>query len=200
MFTVQLRKLVDLPFAVVAGRIFRTPAGVTALTLSAFAAGLTAFGCIATHRPLAGLLFLLLNRVLAGSGRSLAACTVSTDACAYLDLVLEFLGDASIPLAFALADPTHAVAAAFLLLGLASTNIARLAQDAIAAQRGFASAERGTKSSPVINRSLERVAIFLAFALASLDPAWFSIIAYALGVLCFVLMGIRVGNAVERLT
>jgi hypothetical protein len=43
-----------------------------------------------------------------------------------------------------------------------------------------------------------KMEIFLAFALACIFPNWFSVIAYVLGMLCFVMSGFRVAAAEQR--
>ena len=195
MFTFQLRRLIDTPFAAAAGKLAGSPVDAISVTMSGFAAGLVAFGCVATHRPLVGLTFLVLNRALAALARSLAGLKVPTDIWTYLDRVLDFLIGAGMPLAFALGDPSRALAATFLVLSLACAGTALLALQAIAAQRGHSSVDDGAEGYSLAERTM----IFVAFAVACLAPAWFSIIAYVVGVLYFVLMGIRVANAVESL-
>jgi hypothetical protein len=196
MFALQFRKLIDTPFSAVARQLVGSPVNAITLTVSGFAAGLVAFGCVATHRPLMGLAFLLLNGVLAALARSLAGLDAPAGSWVYLDLVLEFLLGASMPLAFAVADPSRALAAAFLVLGLAGVATARLAHDVVAARRSLLSAGRKIENFLPVDRA----AILIAFAVACVIPAWFSVIAYVAGVLSFVLMGIRVANAVESLT
>jgi phosphatidylglycerophosphate synthase len=191
MLDAHLRRLIDPPFAAAASQLSTRSVSANALTLAAFASGLTAFGCVATHRPLAGLVLLALNRALAGLGRAMARLTVSTDIRVYLDLVLDFLFGASMPLAFALADPSRALAGAFLILALASAGTIFLVSDALMFRSGLPD----SRSDHVTLGA----AMFVAFALACLVPAWFSAIAYVFGVLCFIAVGARVANVVERL-
>ena len=106
----------------------------------------------------------------------------------YLGLVLDLLWTASVPFAFALGQPDRALAAMFLMLGLvagsaASTAEARVAEGAVGAAFGLGGSLIGETE------------ILLAYALACVFADWFSIIAYVLGMLCFVMTGFRVASA-----
>jgi hypothetical protein len=91
-----------------------------------------------------------------------------------LDLVLG----AAIPFAFALAMPERALAAMFLLLGL----VVRAGSGSMAGESG---------------ELVGKTELFLAFSLACIFPDQFSIIAYVVGVLCFVDAGRRIAQAVS---
>jgi hypothetical protein len=76
----------------------------------------------------------------------------------------------SLPFAFALADPGRALAAAFALFGfVAFVSVKRL--DAI-----------------------DEIVCTLAFAASCVFASWFSLIAYALGIACFIVAGIRLAR------
>jgi hypothetical protein len=186
-----LRNLAGPPFAAAAKRLSALPISAIGLTISGFAGGLAALGCIAAHHPLVGLAFLVLNQILAVLGRSFAGPAVMGEMRVYLDRVFDLLLRWAMPLAFALADPSRALAGAFLILALASTGTIFLVSDVFMFRRGLTDS-----ASDHITLAL---VTFLAFALACLVPAWFSVIAYVLGVLCFIAMGTRVTNVVERL-
>ena len=86
---------------------------------------------------------------------------------------------AGLAFAFALAEPDRALAAMFLMLGL-------VARTAVLAET--------PAGWPLVGKA----ELFLAFALACLFPAWFSILAYAVGILCFVAAGSRVAAIVAQ--
>lgn len=96
-----------------------------------------------------------------------------------LDTVVDLIASAAIPFAFALADPSRALAAMVLILGLA----ARTAAATIAVPAG-----------PTIGKS----ELFLAFAIACVFPDRFSLVAYAVGILCFVVLGNRVAAVAAK--
>jgi phosphatidylglycerophosphate synthase len=192
MLDASLRKLALPPFAAIAARISGRPAGEIVLLASAFASGLGAFVCIAVHRPLAGLGLLVLKQLLEGVAGPLARIKGQSNLAAYLGEVFDFLVRAAIPLAFAIADTPRALAAAFLIVGFVGAGTARVAFEAFTDDSG-----PSPRSMP--GRTAESATVYGSFAIACLDPAWFSVVAYALGVLCFVLAGARVASAIERL-
>jgi phosphatidylglycerophosphate synthase len=83
--------------------------GVSAnqLTLTGFAIGLIAAYLIANGAYLTGALAILVSRLLDALDGAVARQTQPTDAGGFLDIALDFLFYASIPLAFALSDPAR---------------------------------------------------------------------------------------------
>jgi phosphatidylglycerophosphate synthase len=79
--------------------------GADALTLVGFALGMAAAVAIANHAFGLGLVLLLLSRLMDGLDGTVARLTRPTDAGGFLDIVLDFLFYAAVPLAFAWADP-----------------------------------------------------------------------------------------------
>ncbi len=130
------------------------------LNVGGFAVGLIALPLIAKGHSWIGLGFVVLGRLLAHLG--------SEDE---LGRALALIAFAGVPFAFALADPSRAVAASFLLFGFV----------ALAAVRRL--------------ETVEQLAALLAIAVACLMPAWFSLIAYGLGIACFVLAGMRLARS-----
>src|SRR5262245_59344395 len=112
-----------------AARSLRTlGVGADTVTLTGFFVGMAAAAAIALGRPGVGLVLMLASRLCDGLDGALARVTMPTDRGAYLDSALDFLFYASIPLAFAIADPAaNALAAAVLLaafIGTATTFLA----------------------------------------------------------------------------
>ena len=115
-------------------------AGVSAdqVTLFGFVTGVAAALAIATQHPLIGLVVLLASRWCDGLDGELARQTTPTDRGGFLDITLDFLVYASIPLAFAIADPAaNALAAALLLAAFIGTATTFLAFAVMAGQRGL---------------------------------------------------------------
>ena len=99
------------------GRVLvRAGVGADALTWLGFAIGMAAAVAIALQVWMVGLVLLLTSRLLDGLDGSVARLTQPTDAGGFLDIALDFLFYAAIPLAFAMANPTaNALPAAVLL-------------------------------------------------------------------------------------
>ena len=87
--------------------------GVTAdqVTLVGFALGLGSAFAIAAGQFKLGLTLIALNRVCDGLDGAIARATRPTDRGGFLDIVLDFVFYASVPLAFALHDPAHTAVA-----------------------------------------------------------------------------------------
>ena len=116
------------------------------VTLAGFAIGIAAAVAIALGHPLWGLALLAASRWCDGVDGALARLTAPTERGGFLDITLDFLFYASIPLAFAFADPrANALAAAVLLAAFIGTATTFLAFAALAAQRGLKSVSYPTK-------------------------------------------------------
>ena len=84
-----------------AGVLVRTGIGANAVTLCGFGLGMAAAVAIALGAPLAGLSLLLASRLMDGLDGAVARATQPTDRGAFLDITLDFLFYAAIPLGFA---------------------------------------------------------------------------------------------------
>lgn len=162
--------------AQVAARFAAFGIGASVLIAAGFVMGLAAMPLVAAGHSwialpvlLSGLVFAAIGRTNAGQRGGLLSAT--------LDLIVF----ASVPFGFALADPGRALAASFLLFGLIALGAASL----------IANAERTLAET-------DRIACIVAFALACVFPLWFSLVAYALGIVCFAVAGARVAWMLTR--
>jgi phosphatidylglycerophosphate synthase len=166
---------------------FLRRAGIRAdhVTLAGFAAGIGALPALAYGQFGLALALILLNRLADGIDGALARLTAPTDRGAFLDICLDFLFYASVPLGFALADPSrNALPAAVLLFGFMGTASSFLAYATIAAKHGAINPAYASKSIYYLGgltESTETVAVFIA---CCLWPAWFAPLAYIFAALC----------------
>jgi phosphatidylglycerophosphate synthase len=108
--------------------LVRAGVGADGITLAGFAIGVAAAVAIALQHPLWGLGLIAASRLCDGLDGAVARLTAPTDRGAFLDITLDFLFYASVPLAFALADPAaNALAAAALLAAFIGTGSSFLA-------------------------------------------------------------------------
>jgi hypothetical protein len=129
--------------------------------LAAFILGLAALPLIVLNFALAGWGLFALSRLLAAiAGRGGEG---------YLTAVCNAVNFAGLPLAFALADPAQALAAVFLMFGLAAQSAAVL---------------------KLVRCLIGNTELLVAFALACAFPEHFGVIAYITGVSCFIAAGI----------
>ena len=110
------------------------------ITWLGFALGVGAAAAVAGEAYTAGLALMLASRLCDGLDGALARLTQPTDRGAFLDIALDFLFYASIPLAFAIASPgERALPAATLLAAFIGTGSSFLAFAVFAARRGLTS-------------------------------------------------------------
>jgi phosphatidylglycerophosphate synthase len=170
-----------------AGARMLVRAGVRAdaVTWTGFAIGLGAAVCIAHQAFLVGLGLLLLSRLLDGLDGAVARLTQPTDRGAFLDITLDFLFYASIPLAFAWADPArNALAAATLLAAFVGTGSSFLAFAVLAERRRLTSAAYPAKGLYYLGGLTEATETLLVFAAMCLWPQAFPVIAAGFAGLC----------------
>lgn len=161
--------------------------GVTAdvVTWSGFGLGLAAAACIALQQPLAGLALLLASRLADGLDGTVARLTTPTDRGAFLDITLDFLFYASIPLAFALADPAaNGLPAAVLLAAFVGTGSSFLAFAVLAERRGLKSLAYPGKGLFYLGGLTEATETLACFVAMCLWPAAFAPLALGFAALC----------------
>ncbi len=164
-------------------------AGVHAdqVTLAGFAIGVAAATAIAFQQYVPGLALLVVSRLCDGIDGALARLSGSTDRGSFLDIALDFLFYAAIPLAFAVADPpANALAAAMLLAAFIGTATTFLAFAALAARRGLHSTAYPDKGLYYLGGLTEASETLACFALMCLWPAQFALWAYGFALLCAV--------------
>ena len=185
MFDRAALRLLNPPLAAVARGLVRAGVGADAITLVGFGLGVAAAVAIALQQPLAGLALLLLSRLADGLDGHVARLTRPTDRGAFLDITLDFLFYASIPLAFALADPAaNALAAAVLLAAFVGTGASFLAFAVLAERRGLQSTDYPSKGLYYLGGLTEATETLVCFALMCLFPAQFALWALVFAGMC----------------
>jgi len=183
----------------IARGLVRAGIGANALTFIGFAIGMAAAVAIVFQHFMAGLVLLLLSRLMDGLDGAVARLTHPTDRGGFLDITLDFLFYASIPLAFALANPAqNALPAAVLLASFMGTASSFLAFAIVAAQRGLASTELPDKSFYFLGGLTEATETIAAFVAMCLWPQWFAPIAYGFAALCAITTALRIGWGWQR--
>jgi phosphatidylglycerophosphate synthase len=169
----------------------RLPAGLRAdwVTLAGAFAAFAGLILIGRGLYLWGLGAIAANRLLDGLDGAVARRTAHTDLGAYLDAVFDTLFFASVPFAFALADPSRAIAASFLIFGSMGAGASAWIYMAFACRAGMV-------TMPVAS-VVESLLMVTGFAIACVFPVWFSIVAYGLGFVAFVTAGMRIAAAVN---
>jgi phosphatidylglycerophosphate synthase len=167
--------------------------GANQMTLLAFGIGLCGAALVAGGYFLSAAAAILLSRLCDGLDGAIARRTRSTDAGGFLDIALDFVFYAAIPLAFALADPQrNALAAALLLAAFCGTMSSFLAFAVIAAKRGMDNLAWPDKSFYFLGGLTEATETLACFIAMCLWPRHFALIAVVYAAMCAVTTATRI--------
>ncbi len=173
--------------------LHRLGIGANALTLTAFGTGMVAAYCVASNAFMLAIAFIVLSRTLDALDGAVARLAVPTDAGGFLDITLDFLFYASIPLAFAFANPLqNALPAAVLLAAFVGTTSSFLAFATLAAKRNLHSAAYPNKSFYFLGGLTEATETLACFLAMCFWPRYFPELAYGFAALCAVTTATRV--------
>ncbi len=157
------------------------------VTVAGFALGLLAIPALAFHAYWLALALILINRVADGLDGAIARIKGPSDRGAFLDIALDFLFYALIPVGFALADPArNALAASILIAAFVGTGSSFLAFASIAAKRGMSTDAYPTKGIYYLGGLTEGAETILFFSAVCLFPQAFPILAGLFAAACFV--------------
>ena len=191
------RRLIDPPLnragAALAAR------GVTAntVTVVGFAIGMAAPVALAFEAYLAALAAILLNRLADGLDGAVARARGPSDLGGFLDIVLDFVFYAGVPLGFAIARPEFALPAAFLLASFMGTASSFLAFAVFAAKHGLNTGRGGSKALYYLGGLTEGTETVALFVGCCLLPAFFPYFAYGFGLLCWLTTLSRLATGVR---
>jgi phosphatidylglycerophosphate synthase len=165
--------------------LVRAGVGADAVTWVGFGTGLVAAAAITQQHYGLGLGLLLVSRIADGLDGAVARLTAPTDRGAFLDIALDFIFYASIPLAFALAEPSaNALPAAVLLASFVGTASGFLAFAVFAERRQMTSADYPAKGLYYLGGLTEATETIACFAAMCLWPRHFAWWAYGFAALC----------------
>ena len=179
--------LIRRPVTAAARQLARWGLSANSITLAGFVLGLFAAFLIANQLYLTGAAAIFGSRLLDALDGAVARLGQPTDAGGFLDIALDFLFYASIPLAFALADPAqNALAAAVLLAAFMGTSASFLAFAVLAAKLGLSSTAYPNKSFYFLGGLTEATETLACFAAMCLWPQHFAALAYGFAALCAI--------------
>ncbi len=152
-----------------------------------------AFGLLVSGQFGGALVAIALNRLTDGLDGTLARLGQPTDRGAFLDIALDFLFYASVPLGFALHNPAaYALPAAVLLFSFVGTGSSFLAFAVLAAKRQMGSLafpQKGMYYLGGLTEGAETIAVFVSMCLW---PSAFAGLAYGFAGLCLVTTAMRI--------
>ena len=167
MIDANIRRLIDPPLAHAGQLLAAAGIGANAVTIGGCLVGLAAALAVSAGQFYIALALLLANRIADGLDGAIARATRPTDRGAFLDIALDFLVYAAVPLGFAAWSPhANAFAAAFLLASFVANGSAFLAFSIMAEKRGITTTRQGQKSIYYlagIAEGFETIAFMIAF-------------------------------------
>ena len=186
-------QLLNPPVTAIATVLVRAGVGANSITVVGFLIGMLAAVLIASGAYIAGATALFSSRICDALDGAVARQTQTTDAGGFLDITLDFLFYAAIPLAFAVADPAaNALAAAMLLAAFVGTGSSFLAFAVIAAKRQLTSVEYPNKSFYFLGGLTEATETLAFFGAMCLWPQHFAVLAYVFASLCAITIATRI--------
>ncbi len=163
------------------------------ITVAGFVIGLLAAVAIASENFLLGAGLILLSRTFDALDGAVARLSKATDAGGFLDITLDFLFYASIPLAFAIANPAqNALPAAVLLAAFMGTGSSFLAFAVMAAKRSMISVAYPNKSLYFLGGFTEATETLICLCAMCLMPQYFPELAYTFAALCALTIAMRI--------
>ncbi|MDW4549075.1 CDP-alcohol phosphatidyltransferase family protein [Defluviimonas sp. D31] len=167
--------------------LVRRGVGADQVTLAGFGLGLIAVGALAAGAYTLALFLIAMNRLADGLDGAVAREVGPTERGAFLDIALDFVFYALVPLGFALADPAaNALAAAALIAAFVGTGSSFLAFAAIAARRGLSAEAYPAKGIYYLGGLTEGAETIAVFAAMCLWPAAFPTLAWSFAALCAI--------------
>jgi phosphatidylglycerophosphate synthase len=161
--------------------------GADTITLTGFLIGVLAVPALAAGWYLVALALILANRLADGLDGEVARLSRPTDRGAFLDIALDFVFYALVPLGFALADPAaNALPAAVLVAAFVGTGSSFLAFSVIAERRGLPSSRYPAKGVFYLGGLTEGFETIVFFAAICLFPQSFPLLAWIFAAACAV--------------
>ena len=198
MFDAQLRPLIDRLLNPIGRGLVAFGVTANQVTMIGLAFGLIAAGCAAAGLFYLALWFVIANRVIDGLDGAVARASRSSDFGGYLDIVSDFIFYGAIPLAFAVARPETALAAAFLIFSFIGTATSFLGFAILAEKHHVTTQIRGKKAFYYLGGLTEGTETILLFLAMLVWPDYFSVMAIIFGILCWVTTGTRIYAAYRQ--
>jgi|SRR5215470_19060001 len=180
-----IRQRIDPPLALAGRKLAAAGISADAITVGGCVVGISAAAAIAVGCFAAAALLLISNRVADGLDGAVARATQRTDRGAFLDISLDFIVYAAVPLGFAVWNPpANALPAAFLLASYIANGCAFLAFSTLAERRGLVTERQGLKSIYYLAGLAEGFETIVFMLAVCLGPDAFALLATLFAILC----------------
>ena len=187
MIDASIRRLIDPLLAHAGQRLAAAGISADAVSIGGCLIGLAAALAASAGEFYPALALLIANRIADGLDGAIARATRHTDRGAFLDIALDFLVYAAMPLGFAVWRPeTNALPAAFLLASFVANGSVFLAFSILAEKRGMRTTRQGHKSIYYLAGIAEGFETIVFMAAFCLFPTHFPILALIFATLCWI--------------
>lgn len=195
MLDAAARRLIDPPLSRLGRQLAAVGLSANAMTVAGFSIGLLSFPALIWQADGLALTFIVMNRLADGLDGAIARARGPSDLGGFLDIVLDFIFYASVPVAFAIGRPEQALAAAILVFSFIGTMASFLAFAIIAAKHGITTSHRGAKSIYYLGGLAEGSETFLFMVAICLFPEAFGWLAGIFAAMCWVTTAGRIASA-----
>ena len=187
-----IRRLIDPPLTRTGRLLAAAGIGANAISIAGCILGLAGAVAVGFGHFFVALALLLANRLADGLDGAITRATRVSDRGAFLDITLDFLVYAAVPLGFAAWRPqVNALPAAFLLASFVANGSAFLAFAVMAERHGLVTERQGRKSIYYLAGLAEGFETVVFMAAVCLLPDWFPVLATLFAALCCVSAGGR---------
>jgi phosphatidylglycerophosphate synthase len=193
MFDKNVQSILKPAFVAVAKVAVKAGLNANNVSVIGFFIGAAAAVSIACQSYALGAVLILVSRIFDGIDGTVARMTQATDQGGFLDISLDFLFYASIPLAFAFVNPAvNALPAATLLAAFIGTASTFLAFAVVAEKRAMHSSNLPDKSFYFLGGLTEATETITVFVAMCIWPQHFAALAYGFAVLCCITIATRI--------
>ncbi|MDE2570275.1 MAG: CDP-alcohol phosphatidyltransferase family protein [Sphingomonadales bacterium] len=191
MFDSRLRPLIDPFLNAIGRRLAAQGIEANAVTLAGLFPALAGAVAISQGHHLAGLGFVLINRLLDGVDGAVARANGSTDFGGYLDALADYVFYIAVPVAFGLDSADNVLPALLLVASFTLTCASFLGFAAIAGKRGVETSDHGAKSFYYSTGLAEGAETIAAFVAMCLWPTHFPALAIGFAAFCLLTVAQR---------
>ncbi|MBD1576724.1 CDP-alcohol phosphatidyltransferase family protein [Vibrio sp. S11_S32] len=200
MFDKHIIPYIKKPLTVGANLLIKRNISANQVTVVGFLIGLLALPALWSQHYTLALLLIIINRIADGLDGAIARQSKITEAGGFLDISLDFMFYALMPLGFILAEPhQNAIAGAILLVSFVGTGSSFLAFASVAAKLGIDNPIYPNKSLYYIAGITEGSETIALFIICCLWPQHFAIFAYIFASLCFITTANRIWSGFHTL-
>lgn len=194
-------QIVKPPLKYIAARLNHFKVKADHVTTLGFILGMLSIPALAMQWYELAMVLIIINRVFDGLDGELARLQGTTDAGAFLDIVLDFIFYSAVIFGFALANPEeNALAASALIFSFVGTGASFLAFAIMAEKHQIQSIEYPGKGFYYITGLAEGTETIVALILFCLFPNYFSVIAWGFATVCYATAAIRVWGGYKTLS